>query len=54
MSGDGRTKLHYAALDGDAETVRDLLANGADPNAQLHRRMDAVALEFPRYSEHLR
>ena len=30
----GRTPLHYAALDGDAERVRQLLSGGADPDAQ--------------------
>ena len=30
----GRTPLHYAALDGDAERVRQLLSDGADPDAQ--------------------
>lgn len=28
-----RTPLHYAAVDGDAESARDLLAHGADANA---------------------
>lgn len=28
-----RTPLHEAAIDGDAELVRSLLAQGADPNA---------------------
>jgi len=30
----GRTPLHYAAADADAESVRSLLANDADPNAR--------------------
>ena len=30
----GRTALHYAALDGDHERVRELVDAGADPSAQ--------------------
>jgi ankyrin repeat protein len=30
----GRSPLHYAAAEGDADTVQLLLANGADPNAR--------------------
>ena len=30
----GRTPLHYAAADGDAARVQELLTSGADPNAQ--------------------
>lgn len=29
----GRTELHYAALQGEVDRVRDLIAGGADPNA---------------------
>lgn len=29
-----RTRLHYAALEGDESLVAQLLADGADPNAQ--------------------
>jgi uncharacterized protein len=32
----GRTPLHYAALEGDEQRVRDLLAGGADPNHKDH------------------
>jgi ankyrin repeat protein len=37
MSGSdkqGRTDLHYAAIDGDVDTLKQLLASGSDPNAQ--------------------
>lgn len=30
---DGRTELHYAAADGDADRVRELLGEGLDPRA---------------------
>lgn len=30
----GRTPLHYASNDGNAEKVKELLASGADPNVQ--------------------
>lgn len=31
---EGRTPLHYAALEDRVESVRELLANGSDPNEQ--------------------
>jgi ankyrin repeat protein len=30
----GRTNLHKAALEGDAERVKELLKKGADPNTK--------------------
>jgi uncharacterized protein len=48
----GRTPLHYAAAQGIADEVRQLLRGGADPNAQddngwspLHFAAQAVAAE---------
>ena len=34
---DGRTPLHYAALEGATEEVRRLVAGGADPNSSDRR-----------------
>lgn len=36
--GEGRNPLHYAAYWYQPEVIRVLLANGADPNAQCHKR----------------